>query len=98
VHGMCHITGGGLLNFKRLSLFGFAFDTPITPPEIFSWMQETGKISTVEMYRTFNMGMGYAYVVPSASVDQVLHEVKGAQVVGSVVQKPGAWLRGIEIT
>jgi phosphoribosylformylglycinamidine cyclo-ligase len=61
-------------------------------------MQETGKISTVEMYRTFNMGMGYAYVVPSASVDQVLHEVKGAQVVGSVVQKPGAWLGDIEIT
>jgi phosphoribosylformylglycinamidine cyclo-ligase len=98
VHGMCHITGGGLLNFKRLSQFGFKFDTPITPPAIFGWMQETGKISTVEMYRTFNMGMGYAYVVPPASVDRVLQEVKGAQVVGSVVQKPGAWLGNIEIT
>ena len=98
LHGMCHITGGGLLNFKRLSPFGFTFDTPITPPVIFSWMQETGKISTVEMYRTFNMGMGYAYVVPSTSVDQVIHKVKGAQVVGSVVQKPGAWLGDIEIT
>src|SRR5512138_257007 len=30
VHGMCHITGGGLLNFNRLSEFGFRFDTPIT--------------------------------------------------------------------
>jgi phosphoribosylformylglycinamidine cyclo-ligase len=98
VHGMCHMTGGGLLNFKRLSPFGFQFDTPINPPGIFTWMQEAGKISTVEMYRTFNMGMGYAYVVPPASVDHVLQEVTGAQVVGSVVRKPGVWLRDIEIT
>ncbi len=98
VHGMCHVTGGGLLNFKRLSQYGFLFDTPLTPPAIFGWIQETGKISTVEMYRTFNMGMGYAYVVPTASVDPVLDEVKGAQVVGSVIRKPGAWLGDIEIT
>ena len=32
VHGMCHVTGGGLLNFNRLSKYGFRFDTPITPP------------------------------------------------------------------
>ncbi len=35
VHGMCHITGGGLLNLKRLSRYGFRIDTPVTPPEIF---------------------------------------------------------------
>jgi phosphoribosylformylglycinamidine cyclo-ligase len=98
MHGMCHVTGGGLLNFRRLCPFGFTFDTPISPPRIFTWMQETGKISPVEMYRTFNMGMGYAYVVPPASVDQVLQEVTGAQVVGSVVRKPGVWLRDTEIT
>ena len=95
---MCHITGGGLLNFLRLCPFGFRFETPIRPPEIFSWMQETGKISTVEMYRTFNMGMGFAYVVPPAGVAAVLNTVKGAQVVGNVVGKPGAWLGDIEIT
>ena len=98
VHGMCHITGGGLLNFLRLCQFGFRFETPIRPPEIFSWMQETGKISTVEMYRTFNMGMGFAYVVPPAGVAAVLNTVKGAQVVGKVIEKPGAWLRDTEIT
>ena len=98
VHGMCHITGGGLLNFKRLSSYGFMVDTPITPPEIFSWIQKTGDISTVEMYRTFNMGMGYAYVVPESSVACVRKFVKGAHVVGEVVKEPGAWLRDIEIT
>jgi phosphoribosylformylglycinamidine cyclo-ligase len=98
VHGMCHVTGGGLLNFKRLSEHGFRFDTPISPPEIFSWIQKSGDISDTEMYRTFNMGMGYAYVVPKASVATVLKMVKGAQIVGKVVKEPGAFLGELEIT
>jgi len=98
VHGMCHITGGGLLNFKRLSKYGFLFDTPITPPEIFSWIQKTGDISQIEMYRTFNMGMGYAYIVPPDSVACVQKIVKGAKIVGEITEEPGAWLRDIEIT
>ncbi len=98
VNGMCHVTGGGLLNFTRLSKYGFLFDTPITPPKIFSWIQEAGDITQEEMYRTFNMGMGYAYVVPKASVATVLKKVKGAQVVGKVVKEPGAFLGEREIT
>ncbi|MGA2120703.1 MAG: phosphoribosylformylglycinamidine cyclo-ligase [Methanoregula sp.] len=98
VHGMCHITGGGLLNFNRLSKYGFRFDTPITPPDIFSWIQKAGDISLVEMYRTFNMGMGYAYIVPKGSVACVLKMVKEAQVVGEVVKEPGAFLGELEIT
>lgn len=98
VNGMCHVTGGGLLNFNRLSKYGFVFDTPITPPAIFGWMQKAGDISDEEMYRTFNMGMGYAYVVPEKSVDCIRKMVPGAQVVGSVVKEPGAFLGALEIT
>ncbi|MCK9592032.1 MAG: phosphoribosylformylglycinamidine cyclo-ligase [Methanoregula sp.] len=97
IHGMCHITGGGLLNFKRLSPYGFQFNTPLTPPEIFSWIQESGDISIVEMFRTFNMGMGYAYVVPEKSVACIQKMVKGAKVVGEVVEEPGVRLNDIEI-
>ncbi len=97
VHGMCHITGGGLLNFKRLSPYGFQFNTPLTPPEIFSWIQESGDIPIVEMFRTFNMGMGYAYVVPEKSVPCIQKMVKGAKVVGEVVEEPGVRLNDIEI-
>jgi len=98
VNGMCHVTGGGLLNFNRLSKYGFVFDNPITPPAIFSWMQKAGDISDEEMYRTFNMGMGYAYVVPEKSVACITKMVPGAQVVGSVVKEPGAFLGELEIT
>jgi phosphoribosylformylglycinamidine cyclo-ligase len=98
VHGMCHITGGGLLNFRRLSQYGFLLDAPITPPEIFSWVQKTGDISMIEMYRTFNMGMGYAYITPPASVTSVQKIVRGVKVVGEIIENPGVWLRDIEIT
>ena len=98
IHGMCHVTGGGLLNFKRLSKYGFVFDNPIAPPEIFGWIQKKGDISDEEMYRTFNMGMGYAYVVPEKSVACITKMVNGAKVVGEVVKEPGAWLGEMEIT
>jgi phosphoribosylformylglycinamidine cyclo-ligase len=98
VHGMCHVTGGGLLNFRRLSKYGFVFDNPIKPPEIFSWIQKKGDISDEEMYRTFNMGMGYAYIAPEKSVACIMKMVNGAQVVGEVVKEPGAFLGELEIT
>ncbi len=98
VHGMCHITGGGLLNLKRLSGYGFRIDAPVIPQEIFSWIQKTGDISTIEMFRTFNMGMGYVFIVPHESTTKVQKAVKGAKVVGEIIGEPGVWLRDIEIT
>lgn len=98
VHGMCHITGGGLLNFRRLSPYGFRFNTPLEPLEIFSWIQKTGDISVVEMYRTFNMGMGYAYIVPEDNASGLEKVVNGAKIVGEITEEPGVWLRDIEIT
>lgn len=98
VHGMCHITGGGLLNFMRLTKFGFDFTDPLPPQEIFSWIQEHGKVETAEMYRTFNMGMGYACVVPDGAEDPILSTVKGSSVVGSVTRNPGVRLKGLPIS
>jgi phosphoribosylformylglycinamidine cyclo-ligase len=98
VHGMCHITGGGLLNFLRLSRFGFSFDHPLPPHEIFRWMEETAGIGTGEMYRTFNMGMGYAYIVPRESVTMITSMVPGSAVVGQVTEEPGILLEGHRFT
>jgi len=98
VHGMCHVTGGGLLNFKRLTRYGFRFTEPITPPEIFRWLQKTGAIDDNEMYRTFNMGMGFAYIVPKSGVPAVIANVPDAHVVGTIVQEPGVFLKDREIT
>jgi phosphoribosylformylglycinamidine cyclo-ligase len=97
VHGMCHVTGGGLLNFRRLTAHGFDFSDPLPPQEIFSWIQQKGGVSTEEMYRTFNMGMGYAFVVPEGSEKVVAARLPGSRVVGSVVREPGIRLRGQEL-
>ncbi|MDN7024741.1 phosphoribosylformylglycinamidine cyclo-ligase [Methanoculleus sp. FWC-SCC1] len=94
VHGMCHITGGGLLNFLRLSDLGFSITDPLDVPEIFRWLQETGKIGTVEMYRTFNMGMGYALIAPEESVPAIRSVIPDARVVGEVVREHGTWIEG----
>ena len=97
VHGMCHITGGGLLNFGRLSGYGFSLTDPLEVPAIFRWLQETGGIGDGEMYRTFNMGMGYAFVAPEESVAAIRSIVPGARVVGEVTEEPGVRLEGVEI-
>ncbi|MBP7120666.1 MAG: phosphoribosylformylglycinamidine cyclo-ligase [Methanolinea sp.] len=98
VHGMCHVTGGGLLNFSRLTRFGFDFTDPLPPQEIFSWVQDHGKVETDEMYRTFNMGMGYAFVVPEGAEDHILSTFPGSRVVGCVTPDPGVRLKGHPIS
>ena len=97
VHGMCHITGGGLLNFLRVAPFGFSFDDPMPVPEIFSWLQEKGNVTEEELYRTFNMGMGYAVIVPETSVESILKMVFGSAVVGRVVPERVICMYGREI-
>ena len=97
VHGMCHITGGGLLNLTRLSGYGFSIESPLRPQEIYRWIQEKGNISESEMYRTFNMGMGYVCIVPEEEVSKVTSVFPDAHVVGRVTREPGVLLKGKEI-
>jgi phosphoribosylformylglycinamidine cyclo-ligase len=94
VHGMAHITGGGLLNFLRLTSYGFDFTDPLPIPAIFHYLQEKGNVPRKEMYRTFNMGMGYAFIVPEESVSTVQKWMPDARVVGECVNKAGVWIEG----
>ncbi|HOI69062.1 MAG TPA: phosphoribosylformylglycinamidine cyclo-ligase [Methanothrix sp.] len=83
VHGMAHITGSGLLKLHRISGFGFEIDDPIEPQPIFRFLQEEGGVAEDEMYRTFNMGMGWVFVLPEDDVDAVLGMTDG-KVVGEI--------------
>jgi phosphoribosylformylglycinamidine cyclo-ligase len=93
VHGMCHITGGGLLNLKRLSSYGFSIDDPLKPQEIFTWIEEKGQISEEEMYKTFNMGMGYVFILPDAGFESIKKYYNNAKIVGRVTENPEITLR-----
>lgn len=94
VHGMCHITGGGLLNLNRLGEFGFSLDSPLPPQEIYFWIAKTGRISEPEMYRTFNMGMGYVVILPEEEVKTVQKYFPDAKVTGHITDTPGISLNG----
>jgi phosphoribosylformylglycinamidine cyclo-ligase len=94
VHGMAHITGGGLLNFLRLTSYGFDFTDPLTVPAIFRYLQDQGHVSREEMYRTFNMGMGFAFIMPEESVRTVRDIIPDARVVGECVKAPGVRIEG----
>ena len=97
VHGMCHVTGSGLLNFTRLTRYGFKFTDPLPVPPVFTYLQEKGEIDPVEMYRTFNMGMGFAYILPEDGAGEVQRLNPGTRVVGEIVREAGIQVKGLTI-
>jgi len=89
LHGICHVTGGGLSNLLRLhDNLGWHIDNPMPVLPEFDWIQATGGISDREMARTFNLGMGMVLVVDAAHADAVCEWVasrlEGTQMVGEV--------------
>ena len=62
--GMAHLTGGGLLNLCRVDApVGFDIDAFPEPLPIFQLLQKHGEVSDEEMYRVFNMGVGFCVIV-----------------------------------
>ena len=83
IHGLAHITGGGLAeNIIRV--------TPKTcsvvirkgswqVPPIFSFLRQAGNVSDAEMMRTFNNGIGMVAIVPEYSVQETLDRLDAIQ-------------------
>ncbi len=76
VHGLAHITGGGLLdNLPRVvpeglevRLDGGAWRRPV----VFEWLKDAGNIDETELHRTFNCGIGMTVTVPPSAVARAL--------------------------
>jgi len=74
VRALSHITSDGFLNLVRIeAAVGFRLDRLPPPPPIFELIQRSGGVSLAEMYRVFNMGIGFCLVVKddAAIVDAV---------------------------
>ncbi|UCF18250.1 MAG: phosphoribosylformylglycinamidine cyclo-ligase [Gemmatimonadota bacterium] len=96
VKALAHITGDGLLNLLRgPSPVGFEIDQPPDPPEIFRLIQRAGNVDDGEMYRVFNMGVGFVIVVSPEEAGEALRTLQGAgapdaRVIGRVTDRqPG---------
>jgi phosphoribosylformylglycinamidine cyclo-ligase len=77
VKALINITGDGLLNLTRVHAdFGFEIDNLIEPQPIFSLIQHHAGVPDNEMFETFNMGIGFCYIVDPASADQTISILK----------------------
>ncbi len=94
LHGLAHITGGGLVdNIVRIVPQSFAVlirkgSWPVPP--VFSFLQEAGKVPEHEMLRTFNNGIGLVAVVPpeaeAETIDRLRAMNEGAWAIGEIVE------------
>jgi phosphoribosylformylglycinamidine cyclo-ligase len=97
VRGMAHITGGGFYDkLGRILPRGLGAEVragswPV--PRVFRWVEERARPGAREMFRTFNMGIGYAIVVPPRSAVKVARfmdrEGVPSWVIGRITREPG---------
>jgi phosphoribosylformylglycinamidine cyclo-ligase len=80
IHGMAHITGGGLTeNIPRVIPHGLEVLLSAqtwTRPPVFDWLQKAGNISNEEMYRTFNCGIGMTVCVAAEHTEKALQTLR----------------------
>ncbi len=78
ISAACHITGGGLAaNFSRVLLEGLGASINLPPrlPPLFGWLQRKGNVSTGEMLRVFNCGVGFLVVTRPHHQQQVIEHL-----------------------
>jgi phosphoribosylformylglycinamidine cyclo-ligase len=95
VKAAVHVTGDGYLKFNNLNRFspeiGFKFDN-FKPQPIFRVIQETAKelglmITDEEMFRTFNMGWGFAIIVDKKNTEKALSTLKKTGTASELIGK-----------
>ncbi|WP_439139761.1 phosphoribosylformylglycinamidine cyclo-ligase [Roseicyclus sp.] len=102
VHGLAHITGGGLTeNLPRVLPEGLGAEIDLgawSLPPVFKWLAAEGGLAQAEMLKTFNAGIGMVLVVDAARADALEAELAAAgervHRLGHVVPGAGVSYRG----
>jgi phosphoribosylformylglycinamidine cyclo-ligase len=101
VHGLAHITGGGLVdNIPRVLPDGLevVLERKAWPlPAIFDWLQHSGNISDAEMARVFNCGIGMTVHVAAADVPRTLSVLAAAGQDACIIGEVQSGTRGVVI-
>ena len=95
IHGMAHITGGGLTeNIPRSLPQDLSAEISLASwelPEIFIWLQERGSISNNDLLRIFNCGIGMVLLVDESISEEIKSDIKDSGFdcynIGRVVRK-----------
>jgi phosphoribosylformylglycinamidine cyclo-ligase len=95
VHGMAHITGSGLPgNIPRIlpkDCNAVIRKSSWPVPKIFSFLQERGPVEEEEMFRVFNMGIGFVLIVAEDFADAIMTKLRRS---GETVYKIGRIVTG----
>jgi len=99
ITGLAHITGGAFTKLQGISpsnSIGFSLENMPKPQEIFSFIQKEGRIAKEEMYRTFNMGIGFCIIAPKAEANNIVKSLHAKKlqysIIGRAVGKPEVFL------
>lgn len=102
IHGLAHITGGGLgENIERILPDGCQAKidrTTWTPPPVFGWLQSLADIAADEMDRVFNMGIGMTAIVEPSVADDVVGTLTDLGESASVIGQITSGAKGVTIT
>lgn len=96
VRGAVHITGGGWRNLERLGEYQYDVRNPFSVPRIFEFIADTGNVHRGELYRTFNMGLGFVAAVAPDRVADLTQDANG-QVIGEVTDGDSVVVDGLEL-
>ncbi|KJU85607.1 phosphoribosylaminoimidazole synthetase [Candidatus Magnetobacterium bavaricum] len=97
IKAMAHITGGGLTgNLPRVLPQGHGIRIKLNSwdvPPIFQLVQKMGNVDTQEMFKTFNMGIGYVIITPQKDSKKALELLsqsgQQAHIIGEVIKGSG---------
>ena len=97
VHALAHITGGGITeNLPRVLPKDTVAEINLSRwqrPELFDWLQETGRIEDDEMLKTFNCGIGMVVCVPKTDAQKALEFLNAngetAHLIGQIAAASG---------
>lgn len=100
INGLAHITGGSFTKLLRLKKIGYDLDSMPKASQIFGLIQERG-VKTDEMYKTFNMGIGFCVIAPkneAAHIKSIFKKHKlTSQQIGNVINKKGVFVNSKRI-
>ena len=100
INGLAHITGGSFTKLLRLKNIGFEIDSLPKLPHIMGLIEEQG-VPKDEMYKTFNMGVGFCVISPKDNVSEIKSIFKkhkiSSQEIGKILSKKGVDVNSIKI-
>ncbi len=100
VNGLAHITGGAFTKLMRLKKIGYDIDSLPKLPPIMGLIEEQG-VKPEEMYKTFNMGVGFCVIAPKDQVTRIKSIFKkhkiSSQEIGMIISKKGVFVNSSKI-